>query len=151
MPLASTQLTATTHFSGYPPGSTASFLSVATAAFSVTSGFDTVSAAAGFAPVEPSSARMVSSRDSRPERALFHQPFPLMLPVSSFLYKYSKRLLSRKLCYPSPRMYPSLVYVRIAQLREKARLVGSWWYAESPGVAGNRRPTIAKTWADMAF
>lgn len=74
--LASMGLAATLGLWGYPPASTASFLSTAAAALSV---------AAGFGPVEPSSARMVSSRDSRPERALFHQPLPLMLLAFYFL------------------------------------------------------------------
>lgn len=65
--------------------STTSFLSTAAAALSVPSALAAPSvAAAGLGPVEPSSARIVSSRDSRPERALFHQPLPLMLFVFYF-------------------------------------------------------------------
>lgn len=60
----------------YPPVSTASFLSATTL-----SGFAAPSVPAGFAGV-PSSASIVSRRDSRPEMAVFHQPFPLMLPVA---------------------------------------------------------------------
>ena len=62
-----------------PPCSTANFLS--TAALSPPSGLVVASAAAGLAL--PSSAKMVSSRDSRPEIALFHQFFPLILKASS--------------------------------------------------------------------
>jgi hypothetical protein len=58
-------------------GSTTSFLSVA--AFSAVSVLVVPSVVAGFVVVEPSSASMVSSRDSKPEMALFHQFFPLML------------------------------------------------------------------------
>ena len=84
-PLASTELAATSGLWGYPPASTTSFLSTAAAALSVPSALAAPSvAAAGLGPVEPSSARIVSSRDSRPERALFHQPLPLMLFVFYF-------------------------------------------------------------------